>query len=140
MEDHVKEPAVFLIEYADGLKAATLMLSGYMQEFAYAARVNGTVHGVEFFLQNEGPFAHFSYLCQNIQRFFASGQAPYPPERTLLTTGIIDAVMNSRYEGHRRVETPYLDIAYTSYDALPARPMGTRPQGVCVDPQTADII
>ncbi|MEC7226854.1 MAG: hypothetical protein VXW00_08285 [Candidatus Latescibacterota bacterium] len=140
MEEHVKEPAVFLIEYADGLKAATLMLSGYMQEFAYAARVDGKVHGVEFFLQNEGPFAHFSYLCQNIQRFFASRQAPYPPERTLLTTGIIDAVMNSRYEGHRRVETPYLDIAYTSYDALPARPMGTRPQGVCVDTQTADII
>ena len=48
--------------------------------------------------------------------------------------------MNSRYEGHRLVETPYLDIAYTSYDALPARPMGTRPQGVCIDPKTADII
>ena len=49
MEEHVKDPAVFLIEYDDGLKAATLMLSGYVQEFAYAARVDGQVHGVEFF-------------------------------------------------------------------------------------------
>ena len=131
MEEQVKDPAVFLIEYADGLKAATLMLSGYVQEFAYAARVDGQVHGVEFFLQNEGPFAHFSYLCQNIQRYFASGKAPYPPERTLLTTGIIDAVMNSRYEGHRRVETSYLDIAYTSYDALPVARWGRVPGHLC---------
>jgi hypothetical protein len=140
MEDHVKDPAVFLIEYADGLKAATLMLSGYVQEFAYAARVDGQVHGIEFYLQNDGPFAHFSYLCQNVQRFFATGKAPYTPERTLLTTGLIDAAMISRYEDHRVVETPYLRIAYESYDELPARPQGTRPKGACIDPEAADIV
>jgi hypothetical protein len=140
MEDHVKDPAVFLIEYADGLKAATLMLSGYVQEFAYAARVDGQVHGIEFYLQNDGPFAHFSYLCQNVQRFFATGKTPYTPERTLLTTGLIDAAMISRYEDHRVVETPYLRIAYESYDELPARPQGTRPKGACIDPKAADIV
>jgi hypothetical protein len=139
MQEHAKEPAVFLIEYADGLKGATLMLNGYVSEFAYAARVDGQVHGIEFYLQNDGPFAHFSYLCQNVQRFFASGKAPYTPERTLLTTGLIDAAMISRYEDHRVVETPYLDIAYQSYDELPARPQGTRPKGACIDPQSADI-
>lgn len=139
MEEHAKEPAVFLIEYADGLKGATLMLNGYVSEFAYAARVDGQVHGIEFYLQNDGPFAHFSYLCQNVQRFFANGKAPYTPERTLLTTGLIDAAMISRYEDHRVVETPYLGIAYESYDELPARPQGTRPKGACVDPGSADI-
>ena len=139
MQEHAKDPAVFLIEYADGLKGATLMLNGYVSEFAYAARVDGQVHGIEFYLQNDGPFAHFSYLCQNVQRFFASGKAPYTPERTLLTTGLIDAAMISRYEDHRVVETPYLDIAYQSYDELPARPQGTRPKGACIDPQSADI-
>lgn len=115
------------------------MLNGYVSEFAYAARVDGQVHGIEFYLQNDGPFAHFSYLCQNVQRFFASGKAPYTPERTLLTTGLIDAAMISRYEDHRVVETPYLNITYESYDELPARPQGTRPKGACVDPQSADI-
>ena len=84
-------------------------------------------------MQNEGPFAHFGYLCRNIQQFFKTGQAPYLPERTLLTTGIIDAAMNSRHEGHRRVETPYLDIAYQSYDQLPQRPLGARPTGACIE-------
>ena len=140
MEENVKDPAVFLIEYFDGLKAATLMLSGHVQDFAYAARVDGQVQGVEFYLQNEGPFAHFSYLCQNIQKFFKEGKAPYPPERTLLTTGIIDSLMNSRHENHRRVETPFLDISYSSYDQLPARPTGTRPKGASIDPAALDII
>ena len=140
MQDHAKDPAVFLVEYADGLKTATVMLSGYVSDFAYAARLDDKIHGVEFYLQNEGPFGHFGYLCRNIQDFFKTKRAPYPPERTLLTTGIIDAAMNSRHENHRRIETPYLDIAYSSYDTLPQRPTKTRPAGACIDPKTPDII
>lgn len=140
MEDHVKDPAVFLVEYADGLKTATLMLSGYVSDFSYAARVDGQVQGVEFYLQNEGPFSHFGYLCRNVQDFFRTKKAPYPPERTLLTTGIIDAAMNSRHEDHRKIETPDLNVAYSSYDKLPQRPIGTRPAGASIDPQAPDII
>jgi len=140
MEDHVKDPAVFLVEYADGLKTATLMLSGYISDFSYAARVDGQVQGIEFYLQNEGPFSHFGYLCRNVQDFFRTKKAPYPPERTLLTTGIIDAAMNSRHEDHRKIETPYLNVAYSSYEKLPQRPSGTRPAGASIDPQAPDII
>ena len=70
MEEHAKEPAVFLMEHRDGLRTATLMLSGYVSDFAYAARTGGQVQATEFYLQNEGPFAHFGYLCRNIQQFF----------------------------------------------------------------------
>ena len=140
MEDQVKDPAVFLVEYADGLKTATLVLSGYVSDFSYAARVDGQVQGVEFYLQNEGPFSHFGYLCRNVQDFFRTKKAPYPPERTLLTTGIIDAAMNSRHDYHRKIETPYLNIAYSSYEKLPQRPSGTRPAGASIDPQAPDII
>jgi hypothetical protein len=140
MEEHAKEPAVFLVEYADGLKTATLMLNGYVSDFAYAGRVDGEIQGVEFFLQNDGPFAHFSYLCVNVQNFMRTGVAPYPPERTLLTTGIIDAAMNSRFEGHRVVETPDLAIIYESWEEPPVRPIGTRPIGTSVDPKAADIV
>lgn len=139
MEDHAKEPAVFLIDYADGLKAATLMLNGYVSDFAYAARADGNVVATEFYLQNTGPFAHFGYLCHNVQQFFLTGKAPYPPERTLLATGIIDAAMNSRYEGHRVVETPYLDIAYESHTVLPFRPTGPRPSGASIAAAPPDL-
>ena len=117
------------------------MLSGYVADFAYAARLGGgEVHAAEFYLQNEGPFGHFSYLCLNIQKFLQTGVAPYPPERTLLTTGIIDAAMNSRFEGHRVVQTPDLGIAYQSYDEPPQRPSGSRPRGATVDPRAVDIV
>jgi hypothetical protein len=139
MEDHAKEPAVFLVAHTDGLKTATLILNGYVQDFAYAARVDGQVHGVGFYLQNDGPFAHFGYLCHNVQQFLQTGKAPYPPERTLLVTGIIDAVMNGRYEGHRVVETPSLNVAYTSYDEMPFRPTASRPEGESTNPNAPDI-
>lgn len=140
MEDCVKDPVVFLMEHRDGLKTATLMLNGYTNHFAYAARVDGEVHGAEFYIQNSGAFAHFGYLCRNVQQFFQTGVASYPPERTLLTTGVIDAVMISRYEDHRVVPTPYLDIAYESYDQMPARPKGTRPTGGSLDPNAPDLL
>jgi hypothetical protein len=140
MEEHAKKPAVFLMEHRDGLRTATLMLDGYVQQFAYAGRVAGQVQASEFYLQNGGPFSHFGYLCRNIQRFFQTGRAPYPPERTLLTTGVIDAAMNSRYDDHRKIDTPYLDIAYHSYDQIPIRPRGPRPSGACVDPKSPDCV
>jgi hypothetical protein len=139
MEPNTKEPAVFLIEHADGFRSATLMLNGYVRDFAYAARSAGNIHATEFYLQNGGPFAHFGYLCHNIQTFFKTGKAPYPPERTLLSTGVIDAVMISRHEGHRVVETPYLNILYTSYDVMPFRPTAPRPEGATIDPEAPDI-
>ena len=93
------EPGVFLIEYTDGFRAATLMLDGYLNAFAFAGRrAGGAVEACECFTQEEGPFAHFGYLCSNITSFFQTGVAPYPVERTVTTTVIIDAVMNSRYE------------------------------------------
>ncbi len=134
------EPTVFLVRYADGLKASVLHLNGYVSEFAYAARRrDGTVDACEFHTQEGGPFAHFGYLTRNIEQFFRTGVPPYPCERTLLITGVIDAVMNSRSEGCRVVDTPYLDIRYESYDEMPLRPRGPRPAGACLDPQAPDM-
>ena len=133
-------PTLFLMRYADGLRASVLHLEGYVQEFAYAARRrDGTIDGCEFYLQNDGPFSHFGYLTRNIETFFKSGVPPYPCERTLLTTGVIDAVMISRSEDHRVVDTPYLNIIYESYDRMPLRPRGERPVGACLDPAAPDL-
>jgi len=67
-------------------------------------------------LQNVEPFGHFGYLVRAIDSMMQTGHAPYPVERTLLTTGILDAVMTSIAERGRKVETPYLAIKYAPTD------------------------
>lgn len=134
MEDHCQNPAVFILEYRDGLRAATLMLNGYVTDMAYAARVRGEVQATGFCLQHGPPHAHFSYLGLNIEEMFVTGVPSYPAERTLLTTGVLEAAMDSRHRGHVRVETPHLDVTYRACEKVPHRPTGRRPSGATLDP------
>ncbi len=138
MEDHCANPALFVVEYRDGLKGAILMLNGYVHDLAYAARVDGQVEACEYYMQGhggpEGAYAHFSYLSLNIEEMFLSGRPTYPVERTLLVSGVLEAALTSRYEGYRRLETPWLDVAYQSYNSIPWRPTDPRPTGACLDP------
>ena len=131
--EHCKTPAVFLLEYADGLQAAVLMLNGYLQGWGYAGRVNGQVQGMEVYLSGS-PYAHFSYLSLNIQQMFLTGVPSYPVERTLLVSGALDALMESRYQGHVRIETPHLNVHYRSYNEMPIRPRTPRPEGASLVP------
>jgi len=41
-----------------------------------------------------------------------TGKVPYPAERTLLTSGMVIAGVNSLHRGEVKVETPEMDIAY----------------------------
>jgi hypothetical protein len=114
---------VFLIEYRDGFRAAVAMMNGYAYEgdggaFCFAGRLKGEEQprACLFYLQQPDPFAHFAYLVKAIDATIQTSHAVYPVERTLLTTGILDAVMTSRAEKNRRVETPHLAIKYTPVD------------------------
>jgi hypothetical protein len=114
---------VFLIEYRDGFKAACAMLNGWVHEgdggaFCFAGRLRGQERPLacQFYLQNVDPFGHFAYLVRAIDNMMATGHAAYPVERTLLTTGILEAVMISRHDNGRKVETPHLDIRYRPND------------------------
>jgi len=118
-----KDAAVFLIEYRDGLRAAVAMLNGWVHEgdggaFCLALKRKGEPKpdAAHFYLQQPDPFAHFAYLLRAIGHTIQTNHAAYPVERTLLTTGILDAVMISKAERSRRVETPYLEIKYTPAD------------------------
>jgi len=114
---------VFLIEYRDGFRAAVALMNGYVYEgdggaFCFAGQIKGEEQprACLFYLQQPDPFAHFVYLVKAIDATIQTGHAAYPVERTLLTTGILDAVMTSRAEKNRRVETPHLAIKYTPVD------------------------
>ena len=54
----------------------------------------------------------FSRLGLNIQEMFLTGESQYPVERTLLVTGALEALMESRYRGGVRLETPHLRVSY----------------------------
>jgi hypothetical protein len=115
-----KDACVFLIEYRDGLKAAVLIPNGWIYEgdggaFTFAAAVKGQDKpaATQFYMQQPDPFGHFAYLVRAIESLIQTGHAPYPIERTLLTTGILDAAMTSRADKNRRIETPHLAIKYT---------------------------
>jgi hypothetical protein len=41
----------------------------------------------------EPPYAYFSYLSLNTEEMFATGKPSYPVERTLLTTGALEAAL-----------------------------------------------
>jgi hypothetical protein len=118
-----KDAGVFLLEYRDGLRAAVAMMNGWAYEgdggaftFAGQTKGQGKPAATLFYLQQPDPFGHFAYLVKAIDSMIQTGHAPYPVERTLLTTGILDAVMTSKAEQNKRVETPHLEIAYKPTD------------------------
>ncbi|MEE3233109.1 MAG: hypothetical protein VX294_03005 [Candidatus Latescibacterota bacterium] len=128
MEDNCDNPVLFLLEYADGLRAASLMLNGHLQGWGYAGKSNGKIQGMEVFLHGD-PHPHFVYMGLNIQEMFLTGKPPYPVERTLLISGALDALMESRYHGNVPIKTPHLNLSYRSYEQMPIRPAGARPIG-----------
>ena len=96
----VKNPAAYFIEYRDGLKATLLMLDGAVKDFNFAARVKGSgVQSTQFFLTPEPNVTYSACLVNKIEEMFATGSAPYPVERTLLVSGMLESCLTSKFEG-----------------------------------------
>jgi hypothetical protein len=109
LEEVDREPTVFLIEYADGFRAACYVSPRHVGEYAVAVQVAGRDQPVGTWCYLPKPQRdHFSFLCNHIEKMFLTGQPSYPVERTLLTTGMLAFLMDSRYAGGRRLETPEL--------------------------------
>lgn len=118
-----KTAGIWLIEYRDGFKAAAAMMNGFVYEgdggaFTFACKLKreNKPRSCLFYLQNFDPFAHFAELVKGIEKMVLTGHVPYPVERTLLTTGMLDALMTSRHSGGKRIETPQLKIEYKATD------------------------
>jgi hypothetical protein len=110
-------PAVaFLVEYRDGTRATALLLNGHVQDFTFACKVKGESRPQSclFHLPPPPGAKYFDCLTGNIEKLFEHGKAPYPVERTLLTTGALAAAMESHYRRGTRVETPELEVRYAA--------------------------
>jgi len=132
VEDLVKKPVLFVIDYHDGLRASVLTLNGALVEWASAWRYeDGSVDSTLFWTQEDTPYMHFSYLVKGIEKMMHSGKPTWPAERTLLTSGMLDALLISKLKG-QRIDTPYLNIRYrTDWNwTQPPLPPGKQPRGL----------
>jgi hypothetical protein len=110
----VKNPAAYFIDYNDGLHTTLLMLDGALKDFNFAARLRGMkgIASTQFFLSPVPNVTYSACLVSKIEEMFRTGQAPYPVERTLLVSGVLEACLTSRLQDHRRLETPQLSVRY----------------------------
>jgi hypothetical protein len=117
MEDNVKNPVAFLIEYKDGLRAVAYMINGQTSGWTFAAKLRGkaeplaTHFGQPRDAGHARPLAHFDGLVHCMEEMFITGKPLYPVERTLLTTCALSILFESR-AWKKRIQTPELTIAY----------------------------
>jgi hypothetical protein len=106
----------FLIEYRDGTRGTVLMLNGHILDFCFAAKLRGENKPASCLFRLPPPpgARFFDAQVANLEKFYETSKAPYPVERTLLTTGILDAVMTSHHQRGTRIETPELEVRYTA--------------------------
>lgn len=110
----VKDPVAYRFEYADGCKATMLMLNGLVQDFTFAARIRNQPQPLStlFHLPPVPNVVYSASLMSKAEETFLTGKTPYPIERTLLTTGLVEAGVRSLGTGQVRLETPHLNVRY----------------------------
>jgi hypothetical protein len=109
----VKNPAAYFIEHNDGLKTTLLMLNGAVADFNFAARVKGLgIQSNQFLLTPVPNVTYSACLMSKVEEMFSTGRAPYPVDRTLIVSGILEACLTSKHEGQKRMETPHLAVRY----------------------------
>jgi hypothetical protein len=113
LSEVVPEPVLFHWEYHDGLRANLLTLNGAVAEWSVAWRdADDRVASMLFWTQEARPLMHFTYLVKGVDAMFQTGRPSWPVERTLLTSGMLDALLISKQQANQRLETPWLAVTY----------------------------
>ncbi|MBT4101234.1 MAG: hypothetical protein HOM68_16520 [Gemmatimonadetes bacterium] len=114
MREWVEEPVAYRIEYVDGTKATMLLMNGLVGDFTFAARIKGQASPLStlFYLPPVPNVMYSAELMAKAEATFMTGKSPGPIERTLLTTGLVEACVQSANTEQARTETPHLDVAY----------------------------
>src|SRR5262245_40617194 len=107
------KPTLYMIDYRDGLRASILWASP-INEWTVAWRYadDGSTASTCFWTQEGRPYMHFTYLLKGVEQMIHTGQPTWPVERTLLTSGALDALLQSRTANSEIIQTPYLNITY----------------------------
>ncbi|MBL8209470.1 MAG: hypothetical protein JNK87_02105 [Bryobacterales bacterium] len=115
MRKLVGNPAAYFIERNDGLRTTLLMVNGAVRDYTFAARLKkgkGIV-STQFFLTPTPNVTYSACLVSKIEELFTTGKAPYPVERTLIVSGMLESCLQSRKQGGKLLQTPHLAVRYT---------------------------
>ncbi len=116
MKRLVKDPVAYRYEHNDGLHSTMLLMSGLLRDFNFAARVDNKILSTQMYLpmpDGRTTLANFfSPLVWSMEQMFLTGKPTYPAERTLLTTGLTAAGVDSLFQKQVELKTPHLAIAY----------------------------
>lgn len=129
----VKTPAAFMVEYRDGFRGTILTLNYVIGEWALAWRGETQTHSALFWTQEERPLGHFTFLVRGVEEMIHTGKPSWPVERTLLTTGMMYFLLESRFRGGEPLDTPELAIRYRPTFAW--KDPGPPPKGRPLDQQ-----
>ncbi|MEE2995291.1 MAG: hypothetical protein VX603_19220 [Gemmatimonadota bacterium] len=114
----VADPIAYTYEHVDGLRCTMILMNGLIEDFNFAARLKGQKAPLSTQMYLPMPPARsslanfFSPQVNNVEQMFLTGKPTYPLERTLLTTGLTAAGVDSLHEDQIRLETPHLNITY----------------------------
>ncbi|MDA0658612.1 MAG: hypothetical protein O2931_02030 [Planctomycetota bacterium] len=111
------EAYAYRFEYMDGLKATMIQLNGLVGDVNVAARIDdGNIFSVMFHLPMRSLRNFFSPQVHHIETLFKTGKSPYPVERTLLTTGMTAAGIESTFQNQKKLDTPHLAVKYQAVE------------------------
>ncbi len=107
----------YLIEHRDGFRTTVFLFP--IQDFNYAGLRSdtGEIISCQMYLPmptHSATTADFFHpLVHHIEDVVITGNVPYPVERTLLTSGMTLAAVDSIYRGEVPVETPEMEVRYS---------------------------
>jgi len=130
VREAARNPSIMIIQFNDGLRASILTLNGAAAEWSVAWREKGgKSESTLFWTQEARPFMHFAYLLNGFEKMVFTGKPTWPVERTLMTSGLLDALLTSKTYNGGRIETPHLGFSYKSdWDwQVPPEPPTGRP-------------
>ena len=109
----VKDPAAYCLEYDDGTKATLLMLNGAIRDYNIAARIaSEETVSTQFFMPVAPNQGYSACLAGKIDAMFQRRTVQTPIKRALLTSGVLEACLNSRHRLSQRLETSHLGMSY----------------------------
>jgi hypothetical protein len=116
IREWVKDPVAYRIEYNDGLKTTMFLMNGLVDDFTFAARLKGQTEPMStlFYLPPNPNVVYSAALMSKAEETFVTGKAPYPIERTMLTSGILAACIQSMATDQKRKETAHLAVRYSA--------------------------
>jgi hypothetical protein len=115
------ESYAYRFEYTDGMKATIVQFQGQpgqkdggvVSDCTVAARLKGgDLFSTLIYLPYYTMRNFFNPQVHHMESLFLTGKAPYPVERTLLTTGMTAAGIESLFQHQKRLETPHLNVRY----------------------------